>query len=539
MKNYTFNFEVQTLLEQFVGAFNDIVIKRYDNNRNLTSPTSGIAVDFVYAPKQRVYDTLNTPAPGGLTVPVVAVNINGITRDVNRVFNKNEGFNVNNYNSSDGSLLKKIPQPVPVNIGVSMTIVTKFQSDMDQIISNFVPYCDPYIIISWKLPNPNNPKNPYEIRSEVLWDGNVQLQYPNDIAGNQPYRLTATTNFTIKGWLFKKMDEVVKKIYTIDSKFISNDGTTSENDVVNLTPSIIKDFNTVFGSNQGITVSDFSIQTTSEDIKDFKNTYSTVKTSSGNWEFSYSWIQGNSPSINSAVLYIQSNSGIEIKQQAVTTLVTTNSSHWDIAYSNVPILSSEIQNPIVSFDQVSEVLTVNNSSTSLVSLGYKNIYANSSFLTIQDFAASNPQNLYKGYNITLINNRVYTFAGTDPTNPNHYLEINANPITPIYQEVSLNQNQTLIDSFHLADFKTAKYTLQIETTFSNDIYYSELNVVASILSNTAVVSEYGQISTSNLVLGYNAIVGVNTVDLYLINNIDSNPAHKLIVKGSRTNHYKI
>jgi hypothetical protein len=539
VKNYTFNFEVQTLLEQFVGAFNDIVIKRYDNNRNLTSPTSGIAVDFVYAPKQRVYDTLNTPAPGGLTVPVVAVNINGITRDVNRVFNKNEGFNVNNYNSSDGSLLKKIPQPVPVNIGVSMTIVTKFQSDMDQIISNFVPYCDPYIIISWKLPNPNNPKNPYEIRSEVLWDGNVQLQYPNDIAGNQPYRLTATTNFTIKGWLFKKMDEVVKKIYTIDSKFISNDGTTSENDVVNLTPSIIKDFNTVFGSNQGITVSDFSIQTTSEDIKDFKNTYSTVKTSSGNWEFSYSWIQGNSPSINSAVLYIQSNSGIEIKQQAVTTLVTTNSSHWDIAYSNVPILSSEIQNPIVSFDQVSEVLTVNNSSTSLVSLGYKNIYANSSFLTIQDFAASNPQNLYKGYNITLINNRVYTFAGTDPTNPNHYLEINANPITPIYQEVSLNQNQTLIDSFHLADFKTAKYTLQIETTFSNDIYYSELNVVASILSNTAVVSEYGQISTSNLVLGYNAIVGVNTVDLYLINNIDSNPAHKLIVKGSRTNHYKI
>jgi hypothetical protein len=215
VKNYTFNFEVQTLLEQFVAAFNDIIIKRYDNTKTLVAPTSGFKVNFVYSPKQRVYATLNTPAPGGLTVPAVAVSINSISRDNSRVFNKLEGFSIPNNNSLSNDFVKKISQPVPINIGVNMTIVTKFQSDMDQIITNFAPYCDPYIIISWKLPFANN----YEIRTEVLWSGQINLSYPNDAGPTQPFRISADTSFTIKGWLFKKSDEIVKKIYTIDESF--------------------------------------------------------------------------------------------------------------------------------------------------------------------------------------------------------------------------------------------------------------------------------------------------------------------------------
>jgi hypothetical protein len=222
VKNYTFHFEAQTLLEQFVAAFNDIVIKRYDNQDTTVSPTSGFKVNFVYSPKQRLYATLNTPAPGGLTVPCVAVSINGISRDNTRVFNKLEGFTVPNFDIESGNYVKNIPQPVPVNIGVNMTIVTKFQADMDQILSNFIPYCDPYIIISWKLPFAKN----FEIRSEVLWSGQTNVQYPSDIGPTQAFRISADTSFTIKGWLFKKTDEIVKRIYTIDEKFfISNNPT--------------------------------------------------------------------------------------------------------------------------------------------------------------------------------------------------------------------------------------------------------------------------------------------------------------------------
>jgi hypothetical protein len=91
----------------------------------------------------------------------------------------------------------------------------------------------------------------------------------------------------------------------------------------------------------------------------------------------------------------------------------------------------------------------------------------------------------------------------------------------------------------LGDFKTAKYTLQVETSFDNNIYYSELNVVGSVQTQTAAVSEYGQISTTDLVLGYTAYINANNLNLYLIHNIDNDVTHKLLVKGLRTNHYKI
>jgi hypothetical protein len=168
---------------------------------------------------------------------VIAVNLSSIQRDNTRVFNKIDGFNVNfDPKDNSGSFIKQIPQPVPINIGLEMTIVTRYQTDMDQILSNFIPYFDPYIVISWKLPDLTISGIPYELRNEVLWNGNINIQYPDNLTGTQPYRLTATTSFTIKGWMFKKMDEIVKKIYTIDSKFFTYDGVTTEDGNILKTP---------------------------------------------------------------------------------------------------------------------------------------------------------------------------------------------------------------------------------------------------------------------------------------------------------------
>jgi len=244
MKNYTFSFEVQTLLEHFVGAFNDIVIKRYDNTNTVVEPTSGFKVLYVYSPKQRVFNSLNNPAPGGMTVPVVAVSIGGISRDQTRVFNKIDGFKIPFNSTNDGQIQKIILQPVPVNIIVNMTIVTKYQLDMDQILTNFIPYCDPYVIISWLLPDGDgDPKTHLhnEIRSEVLWNGNINLQYPDNLGPTAPFRITADTSFTIKGWMFKNSNEVVKKIYKITSDYIDADLKQPSNS------SIISSYESVFG----------------------------------------------------------------------------------------------------------------------------------------------------------------------------------------------------------------------------------------------------------------------------------------------------
>lgn len=245
MKNYTFGFEVQTLLEQFIGAFNDVIIKRYDETNTLVEPASGFKVLYVYSPKQRVYSSLKDPAPGGLTVPVIAVSISGISRDQSRVFNKNEGFNIlTKQNDNSGTLLKTVLQPVPINISVNMSIITRYQLDMDQILTNFIPYNDPYVVISWKIPNNEDSGIPYEIRTEVLWNGTVNLTYPQDLGPTQPYRVTADTSFTIKGWMFKKPEAPIKKIYTIKSDYYAGNYESSTSN-----SKLLLDFENVFKTN--------------------------------------------------------------------------------------------------------------------------------------------------------------------------------------------------------------------------------------------------------------------------------------------------
>ncbi len=218
MQKQTFHFEVKDLLTQFIAAFDDIVIKRYDKNR---VAANDVHVRYVYSPKQRVmFDLVNKAQ--NITIPVVAVNISKISRDESRVFNKIEGFYYPRSLDGQQSTSLTYKSPVPVNIDISMSILTKFQSDMDQILSNFVPYNNPYIIISWKVPSTlvsGGFEIPQEIRSEVLWSGDIALSYPTDISANEKYKVVADTSFTIKGWLFPADRDPVGNIYYIDANF--------------------------------------------------------------------------------------------------------------------------------------------------------------------------------------------------------------------------------------------------------------------------------------------------------------------------------
>ena len=182
------------MVTQFVAAFDDIIINRYNKSREVVDK---IQVRYLYSPKERVvYDLINKNQ--NLTVPAVAVSVAGIERDGDRVFNKIFGM----YDVlSDTSTSRYVPSPVPVNIDMTMSIVTKFQTDMDQILSNFIPYSNPYIVLSWPLPSAFTDEL-VELRSEVLWSGSVNMEYPSDLQASNIARITADTSFTIKGWLF-------------------------------------------------------------------------------------------------------------------------------------------------------------------------------------------------------------------------------------------------------------------------------------------------------------------------------------------------
>lgn len=232
MLNQTFHWEIKDVLTQFIAAFDDIIIKRYDKNR---VPANGIHVRYVYMPKQRVlFDLVNRAQ--NITIPVVSISINSISRDESRVFNKIDGYyysrGLDQKTSQPTSINFK--SPVPVNVTISMSILTKFQSDMDQILSNFVPYNNPYIIISWKIPEtvvPGGFTTPQEIRSEVLWDGSIRLSYPTDINASEKYKIIGDTSFTIKSWLFPAQNDDVGNIFYIDNNFFSTRNITLYEDL--------------------------------------------------------------------------------------------------------------------------------------------------------------------------------------------------------------------------------------------------------------------------------------------------------------------
>ena len=217
MKETPFFFEIKDVMTQFVAAFNDVIIKRHNRNRE---QRSRVKVRYVYAPKQRVIHDLTNKARH-ITLPVVAVNMTGISRDESRVFNKIAGSYMTDHERNlslrvPGSVgnAYNLPQPVPIDISVSMSIMARYQTDVEQIISNFLPYNDPYIVISWKLPEGFMPRD-QEIRSEVIWSGDLNLNYPEQFTGTEPYRLSCDTSFTIKTWLFRPIPEPLKAVYNI------------------------------------------------------------------------------------------------------------------------------------------------------------------------------------------------------------------------------------------------------------------------------------------------------------------------------------
>ncbi len=221
MKKYTYNFEIKDLLTQFIAAFDDTVIKRYNKDREAEQE---IAVRYVMAPKQRImYDIINKAQ--NLKLPVVSVDLAGVSYDTERVFNKLDNFD--NYGEGTASAINT---PVPVNLEVNMSILCRYMSDMDQILSNFVPYTNPYIVLAWREPVDQAllsagevPFNPIEIRSEVLWSQNISMNSPTDTTYSEKFRIVADTSFTIKGWMFRNENDRSNPIYFIDMNFINAD----------------------------------------------------------------------------------------------------------------------------------------------------------------------------------------------------------------------------------------------------------------------------------------------------------------------------
>jgi hypothetical protein len=342
MVNYTYNFEVKDLLTQFVAAFDDTVIKRYDKNNNARQE---IGVRYVFAPKQRIMHDIVNKAQN-IELPVVAINLASVSYDTERVFNKLNNFeNYANANTSSA-----IRTPTPVNLTVNMSILCRYMQDMEQIISNFVPYSDPYIILSWKEPVSDNVNNTIEIRSEVLWDQNISLNTPTETTYSDKFRIIADTTFTIKGWLFRSKNERSSPIYFIENNFVNVrpdfnfnqglssleyesffDSLTSDADIETITLSGIPDITNVFFNTSGSLLPIDNPITIKRDLSSGGRSYTLYGDNYNETEF----------------LMLSSNSAITTGFTAVSTTYTGEVSGYLLPNSQWNVLNNQILNIMI------------------------------------------------------------------------------------------------------------------------------------------------------------------------------------------------
>lgn len=214
MKQHSYFRENLNVLTQFAAAFDDCFVFRYTND---FVAKEKINVRYVMGPKHRVlYDIVDQAK--NMTLPVISLDQKNVKRDSSRIQFKDQ--KITRPRLTDKSVVK-IPSPIPVTMDVDVSIVANYKEDIDQIVSNFIPWCNPYFIIAWKIPEEFGLDFTDELRTEVTWSGSVDYESPINIDKAAKYKIIGNTSFNLKGWIFPSAETPSAPIYVVRTNFIS------------------------------------------------------------------------------------------------------------------------------------------------------------------------------------------------------------------------------------------------------------------------------------------------------------------------------
>jgi len=242
MFEYFYNEIFRSVIIGFGSLFNGIQIQHKDEN---DSTFSVIKVPLAYGPTQKFLARLkqnpDLNAPVQMTLPRMSFEFTNLAYDSSR---KSTQTQTVVYTSSDGTETKKGYLPVPYNMTITLSIYTKLNDDMLQIIEQIVPYFQPGYTLPIKFLGNLN---------EVI---NVPVQLDNidmsdDYEGNFDTRraLIYTLTFTAKTYVFGPLKDVssdiIKKV-SIGYVAGSTSGNSYERDVTyQVTPRAVKDYDGV------------------------------------------------------------------------------------------------------------------------------------------------------------------------------------------------------------------------------------------------------------------------------------------------------
>ena len=203
MFEYFYNEIFRSVIISFGSLFNGLEIKHTNNDNTV----SVIKVPLAYGPTQKFLARLEQQAdlnkPIQMTLPRMSFEFNALQYDPTRKSTQTQQFYVTN--PSDGTQVKKAYLPVPYNMGIELSIMTKLNDDALKIIEQIRPYFQPADQSPIKFLTADNANDKKDVAVNL---DNITME--DDYEGNFDTRraLLYTLRFTAKTYLYGPISDV-------------------------------------------------------------------------------------------------------------------------------------------------------------------------------------------------------------------------------------------------------------------------------------------------------------------------------------------
>ena len=196
MFEYFYHEILRRTIISFGTLFNGIEIKHEDSN---DKTVSGIRVPLAYGPTQkflaRLQQSPNLNKPTQITLPRMSFEFTGLQYDGSRKVTTTQTFTTRTVGVS--TEVRKAYMPVPYNMAFELSVYTKLNDDMLQIVEQILPYFQPAYNLSVDLVETIGEKRDIPVVIESI---NMQDDYEGDFTTRRS--LLYTIRFTAKTYLF-------------------------------------------------------------------------------------------------------------------------------------------------------------------------------------------------------------------------------------------------------------------------------------------------------------------------------------------------
>jgi len=228
MFEYFYHEILRRTIIGFGTLFNNIKIKSTNSSGDVISE---IKVPLAYGPKQKFLarleqspEDLNNPVR--ITLPRMSFEFTGLNYDPARKVTTTQTFLTVPKNDPRG--VKKVYMPVPYNMEFDLTIMTKHNDDMLQIVEQILPYFQPSYTLTINLIDTIGESRdvPFTLNSILMDD-----DYEGDFTTRRA--LTYTLKFSAKTYLFGPVpttsaNDIIKKV---NIGFVAGDSNSTQRDI--------------------------------------------------------------------------------------------------------------------------------------------------------------------------------------------------------------------------------------------------------------------------------------------------------------------